>query len=84
MTTNPLFESEKRDAPSRLLRQFEEAHREEIEAITRVLAKITSLRPEGITPHVHTMLTELVKPKGRPFYETANPEEWVQALREAY
>jgi hypothetical protein len=78
----PSFEGEKGDASSALLRQFEEANREEISAITRVLAKITSLSPEEITPHVHTMLAALLKPRERPFHQTATPQEWVQALRE--
>ena len=70
MTTNVPFDREKDSERFFFLSNFEEAHREEIGAITRVVAKITSLSPEEITPHVYTMLSELVKPKNRPFHET--------------
>ncbi|MBR8837835.1 MAG: chorismate synthase [Stigonema ocellatum SAG 48.90 = DSM 106950] len=82
MTTHVPFDREKERARSRFLEQFAETHREEIDAVTRMLAKITSLSLEQITPHVHTMLSLLVLPQERPFYETATPEEWVDALRE--
>lgn len=80
--TNPSVEREKEDERSALLQQFEETHREEIEAITRVLVKITSLRPEEIAPHVHTMLSQLVKPKERPF-SREQLEADLQTLSEA-
>lgn len=82
MTTHVPFETDKEGERSRLLKQFAETHREEIDAVTSVLAKITSLSPEEITPHVHTMLAELVKPKDRPLCETATPQQRSRAFRE--
>ena len=77
MTTHVPFDRE--DERSRLLEQFTETHREDLNAVTRVLAKITSLSPEQVAPHVHTMLSLLVPSSEQPFYETATPEEWLRA-----
>lgn len=41
--------------------QFEEAHQEEITAISLILAKITSLSLEEVKPSLDAMLWELVK-----------------------
>ena len=82
MTTHVPFDTDKEGERSSLLQQFAETHREEIDAVTSVLAKITSLSPEEITPHVHTMLAELVKPKDRPLRETATPQQRSRAFRE--
>lgn len=81
MTTNPSFEAENRDESSTVLRSFQQTHQEDIEAITIILAKITSLASEEIKPHIHTMLSELIKSKECPFHETANPEERARAFR---
>ncbi len=63
------------------LRHIEEAHREDIEAISKALAKITNRTPDEIKPHLDAMLSQLVEPQmERPFYETATAQEWVQAL----
>ncbi|AFZ28313.1 hypothetical protein Cylst_6534 (plasmid) [Cylindrospermum stagnale PCC 7417] len=68
---------------SEILRHFEEAHKEDIEVITQVLARITTLSPEQIKPYLDTMLERLVKPQAeRPLYETATPFELSQAFRE--
>lgn len=64
------------------LQEFEKAHSQELAAIVDSLAKITSRTPEEIKPHLHTMLERLVQPTERPFYETATPQEWVQAFHE--
>lgn len=62
---------------------FKKAHKEDLEAITQALVKITSRTPEQIKPHLDTMLESLVEPpKERPFYETATPEERARAFRE--
>ncbi|MBR8836760.1 MAG: hypothetical protein DSM106950_22775 [Stigonema ocellatum SAG 48.90 = DSM 106950] len=66
-----------------LLRSFESAHKEDIETITQVLARITTKSPDEIKPHLDAMLERLVQPQGeRPLYESATPEELAQAFRE--
>jgi len=68
---------------SEMLRHFEEAHKEDIEFITQVLVRITTLSPEQIKPYLDTMLERLVKPQAeRPLYETATPNQLSQAFRE--
>ena len=68
---------------SSVLREFEEAHSNDIETITQVLAKITSLTHEQIKPHLDAMLDRLVKPQQeRLFYETATAQEWVEAFQD--
>lgn len=82
MAINPSSKKQKRSQAAEALHHFEEAHREDLEAITQVLVKITNRPVEQIKPHLDTMLEQLVEPKERPFYETATPEEWVRALQE--
>jgi len=66
-----------------LLRNFESAHKEDIETITQVLARITTKSPDEIKPHLDAMLERLVQPqRERPLYETATPEELAQAFWE--
>ncbi len=81
MTTNQSFKADNRDEPSTLLQNFQQTYREELEAVTISLAKITSLAPEEIEPHIHAMLSELVRLKERSFDSTANPEERARAFR---
>jgi hypothetical protein len=62
---------------------LEQAHSQDIETITRLLAKISNRTPSEIKPHLNTMLEQLVQPsRERPFYETATPQEWVTAFTE--
>ncbi|MEI2582737.1 hypothetical protein [Scytonema sp. PRP1] len=67
-----------------LLRNFESAHKEDIETITQVLARITTKSPDEIKPHLDAMLERLVQPQQvqRSLYETATPEELAQVFRE--
>lgn len=81
MTIHVPFDREKEGQQSRL-EEFTKIHREDIDTVTRVLAKITSLSSEQITPHIHTILSIPLRPQERPFYETATSEEWRDALRE--
>jgi len=67
---------------SELLRKIEEQHKEDIETITQVLARITSRSLSEIKSHLATMLEQLVEPQQKPFYETATPSELKQAFRE--
>lgn len=82
MTIHVPFETDKEGERLRLLRQLAQTHRETLNVITSELAKITSLSPEEITPHLHTMLAELVKPKDDPLCETATPQQRSRAFRE--
>ncbi|MFH7028403.1 MAG: hypothetical protein ACHBN1_24160 [Heteroscytonema crispum UTEX LB 1556] len=75
-------EGENKSQISEILRHFEEAHKEDIETITQVLAKITNHTPEQIKLYLDAKLERLVEPKERPFYETVTFEEWSQAFRE--
>ncbi|MBW4509467.1 MAG: hypothetical protein KME64_23550 [Scytonematopsis contorta HA4267-MV1] len=69
--------------PKSFVSQLEETHKEDIEAITQVLVRITSRSPDKIKSHLNAMLEQLVEPEVKPpFYETATPDEWVAALRE--
>jgi len=79
MTTHVPFDREKEGERSRLVEQLVETHREDIDAVTRLLAKITSLSPKQITPHVRGLLSLVLTPREQPFYETATPEEWLCA-----
>jgi hypothetical protein len=64
------------------LQNFQEAHREDIEAIAQLLVKITHRTPEQIKPYLDVLLEQLVQSQQeRPFYETATPEEWLSAFR---
>ncbi len=65
------------------LQNFQEAHREDIEAIAQLLVKITHRTPEQIKPYHDVLLEQLAAPQEvRPFYDTATPEEWSAAFRE--
>jgi hypothetical protein len=68
---------------SGILHHFEETHKEEIEAITQVLARITTLSPEQIKPYLGKMLEQLVNPQAEyPLYNTATANELSQAFRD--
>ncbi|MFN6568247.1 hypothetical protein A6770_30900 [Nostoc minutum NIES-26] len=69
--------------PKSVVSDLEQAHSQDIETITRLLAKISNRSPSEIKPHLNTMLLQLVQPSTeRPFYETATASEWVTAFRE--
>ncbi|MCC5639963.1 hypothetical protein LC593_29875 [Nostoc sp. CHAB 5844] len=56
---------------------------QDVEAITLLLAKVTNRTPSEIKPYLDAMLQQLVQPlEERPFYETANPQEWIAAFQE--
>jgi hypothetical protein len=82
MAINPSSKEEKSSQAAEALHHFESAHREDLEAITQVLVKITKRPAEQIKPHLDAMLEQLVEPKERRFYETATPEERAHAFRE--
>lgn len=82
MDIKPSFENKNRSQVTELSYNFDSAHQEDLEAIIQALVNITSLTPDQIKPHLDTMFERLMKPKDRPFYETATPEEWTRALRE--
>ncbi|MBN3948057.1 MAG: hypothetical protein HWQ38_16990 [Nostoc sp. NMS7] len=58
--------------PKSVVSDLEQAHSQDIETITLLLAKISNRTPEEIKPHLDTMLERLVQPsRERPFYESA-------------
>lgn len=69
--------------PKSVVSDLEQAYSQDIETITRLLAKISNRSPSEIKPHLNTMLLHLVQPSTEPpFYETATASEWVTAFRE--
>ncbi|MEH2120087.1 hypothetical protein [Nostoc sp.] len=69
--------------PKSFISDLEQAHSQDIETITHLLAKISNRTPLEIKPHLNTMLEQLVQPSTeRPFYETATSQEWVAAFTE--
>lgn len=82
MAINPEFEQKKTFSLASNLNNFESAHKEDLEAVTKILVKITKRSLEEIKPHLDTMLEQLVEPFERPFYETATPSERARAFRE--
>lgn len=64
------------------LQNFEQAHKEDLAALVRSLASMTSRTPEEVKPYFDTMLECLIQIEDRPFYETATPQEWVKAFHE--
>ena len=78
MAVNPLFEEQKNNQRSaELLDKFESAHKEELEAITQVLVKITSRSPSEIKPHLDTMLERLIESD-----TSRTPQERSRAFRQ--
>jgi hypothetical protein len=82
MNTNILSEDKDGKQNVSRLQEFEQAHIEDLKAIVEILAKITNKTSEEIKPHFEMMLERLVQTEERPFYETATPQEWVQAFHE--
>ncbi len=88
METNTSFDGSSSMEASHTLSNLQEANREELENVVQVLAKVTNLSPQEVKPYLDVMLGDLVKCKQeekqtkRHFYETATPQEWVQAFRE--
>ncbi len=69
--------------PKSFVSDLEQAHSQDIETITLLLAKISNRTPQEIKPHLNTILEQLVQPeKEHPFYETATLQEWVAAFQE--
>lgn len=82
MAIDPSSKEQMTRQAAEALLHFEEAHREDLEAVTQVLVKITNRPAQEIKLHLDTMLQQLLEPKERPFYDTATPEEWVRAFHE--
>jgi hypothetical protein len=65
-----------------MLHNLQQAHQQDIQIITQVLAKITNRTPAQIKPLLDAMLERLIEPQQRPFYETATRTEWSIAFQE--
>ena len=77
-----ILEKKNKNSVAEIMKNFESAHKEDLEAIVQVLVKITNRTPSEIKLHLDTMLEQLVEPEERPFYETATPQEWIRAFSE--
>lgn len=67
---------------SEILHSFQESHRQDLETITQILAKITNRNPSEIQPYLQIILTELVSPKTQCLVnETATPSERIAAFQ---
>lgn len=80
MAFNPTSEQDSSLSAGSALYDFKESHKEELAAITEVLAKITHRTPAQVKSHLETMIEQLVSDENRPFYETATPEERARAF----
>ena len=77
MQTSPSREDRDTQENRSHLRDFEQAHKEEIEAISLILAKITHRTLKEVKPHLEIMLSELVEPKQSAF----DPQQWELDLK---
>ena len=58
------------------LHKFEQAHQEEIEAVSLILAKITDRTLEEVKPYLEAMLFELVEAN-----QSFDPQQWELDLK---
>ncbi|MBD2212371.1 hypothetical protein H6G27_21235 [Nostoc linckia FACHB-104] len=69
--------------PKSVMSELEQAHSQDIETITLLLAKISHRDPSEIKPHLDIMLERLMQiQKEASFHETATPQEWALAFQE--
>jgi thiamine biosynthesis lipoprotein ApbE len=61
MSVNPSVESNFKKQVFGSFQQFEREHKEEITAVSLIVAKITNRSLEEVKPHLDTMLSELVE-----------------------
>jgi hypothetical protein len=85
MSVNPSVESNPKRQISPSFRQFEEAHKEEIEAVSLILAKITNRNLGEVKTYLDTMLSCLVESErasASPSERAREFREWVESHRE--
>jgi hypothetical protein len=66
-------------------KQFEQAHKEEIAAVSLIVAKITNCSIEEVQPHLETMLSGLIKPKSPNISSSKRAQEfreWVESHKD--
>ena len=78
MSVNPLVESNQKSQTTESFQQFEQAHKEEITAVSLIVAKITNRSLEEVKPYLDTMLSELVESNS----SSANTSERAREFRE--
>ncbi|MDJ1183454.1 hypothetical protein [Roseofilum casamattae] len=64
------------------IKEFQENHQPEIEAITQMLVQIANCTSEQIKPLLDELISQLVKPQEPHFYETATDEEWLTEFQQ--
>jgi hypothetical protein len=78
MSINPSIEPDRKRQIAASFHRFEQSHKEEIEAVSLILAKITNRTPAEIKPRLDTMLAELVEPKEPSSF---NSEQWDEDMK---
>ncbi len=84
MHTNTSLEDKGRSENASYLQEFKKAHKQDLEAITAVLVKITHHTPQEIKPHLDAMLARLVeseKASVSPQNRARAFREWVESHR---
>jgi hypothetical protein len=85
MSVNPSVESNQKKQTTESFQQFEQAHKEEITAVSLIVAKITNRSLEEVKSHLNTMLSCLVEPNSS---NTSTSErarefrEWVESHKD--
>jgi hypothetical protein len=82
MSVNPSVESNPKKQPTEFFQQFEKAHKEEITAVSLIVAKITNRSLEDVKSHLDSMLSSLVEknsPNASPSERAREFREWVES-----
>lgn len=88
MSINPSIESNPKKQTNTSFKQFEQAHEEEIAAVSLIVSKITNCSVEEVQPHLETMLCSLIKPKSLNIPNTSSSKrarefrEWVESHKD--
>jgi hypothetical protein len=85
MSANPSIESNLKKQANKSFQQFEQTHREEITAVSLIVAKITNCSVEEVQPHLETMLSRLIKPKNQKISSSNRAQEfreWVKSHKD--
>jgi hypothetical protein len=85
MSVNPSIESNIKNQTNEFFEQFEQAHKEEITAVSLIVAKITNCSVEEVQPHLETMLSGLIKLKSPNISSSKRVREfreWVESHKD--
>lgn len=85
MSVNPSVESNLKNQTNKSFKQFEQAHKEEIAAVSLIVAKITNCSIEEVQSHLETMLSGLIEPKSPNISSSKRAREfreWVESHKD--